>query len=164
MPTQYREAAESGAVTRAQLAVLLYWTVPSVRFAQNLSTPPIAIDIADVVGRDEMIRAIALGLYEVDNVTRRVGPHRSVTAPGLNRLIARLLVSRGAACARPFVSERDESTRTAAVLSGCRIPDAVMIAGDQALTASSSDATLRVRLGSTWMPGPIVVEKVIFLM
>ncbi|MEZ5191580.1 MAG: NlpC/P60 family protein [Nocardioides sp.] len=30
--------------------------------------------------------------------------------------------------------------------------------------ASSSDATLRVRLGSTWMPGPIVVEMVTFLM
>ena len=30
--------------------------------------------------------------------------------------------------------------------------------------ASSSSATLRVRFGSTWTPGPIVVETVIFLM
>jgi hypothetical protein len=35
---------------------------------------------------------------------------------------------------------------------------------DQAWTASSSDATFFTRLGSTWMPGPIVVETVIFLM
>ena len=37
-------------------------------------------------------------------------------------------------------------------------------AGDQAWAASSSDATFLTRLGSTWMPGPIVVETVIFLM
>ena len=30
--------------------------------------------------------------------------------------------------------------------------------------ASSSAATFLVRLGSTWTPGPIVVETVIFLM
>ena len=35
---------------------------------------------------------------------------------------------------------------------------------DQAWTASSSEATFLTRLGSTWMPGPIVVETVIFLM
>jgi len=34
----------------------------------------------------------------------------------------------------------------------------------QAWTASSSAATFLTRLGSTWMPGPIVVETVIFLM
>ncbi len=34
----------------------------------------------------------------------------------------------------------------------------------QALGASSSTATFFTRLGSTWMPGPIVVETVIFLM
>ena len=35
---------------------------------------------------------------------------------------------------------------------------------DQAWVASSSDATFFTRLGSTWMPGPIVVETVTFLM
>ncbi|MFZ2490848.1 MAG: tetratricopeptide repeat protein, partial [Thermoanaerobaculia bacterium] len=102
MPPQYREAAESTAVTRAQLSVLLYWTVPSVRFAQNLPSPPIAIDIAETPGREEIIRAIALGLYEVDGITRRVNPHRAVTASSLNRVIARLLLTRGAPCARPY--------------------------------------------------------------
>jgi len=34
----------------------------------------------------------------------------------------------------------------------------------QAWAFSSSAATLRVRLGSTWMPGPMVVETVTFLM
>ena len=43
----------------------------SIRFAQNVPTPPIAIDIADIPGRDEVIRAMALGIYPVDPVTRR---------------------------------------------------------------------------------------------
>ena len=41
---------------------------------------------------------------------------------------------------------------------------AVLAAGTQAWAASSSEATFLMRLGSTWMPGPIVVETVIFLM
>ena len=71
MPAHYRAAADSLAVTRSDFAVLLYWTVPSVRFAQNLGTPQIAVDIEDVAGREEIIRALALGLYDVDPVTRR---------------------------------------------------------------------------------------------
>ena len=34
----------------------------------------------------------------------------------------------------------------------------------EAATASSSTATFLTRLGSTWMPGPMVVETVTFLM
>ena len=50
MPSHFRAALDSTALTRADLAVLLYWTVPSIRFAQNLGTPPIAVDIEDVAG------------------------------------------------------------------------------------------------------------------
>ena len=100
LPQHYRTALESEAITRADLAVLIYWKLSSVRFAQNLPTPPIAIDIADAPGREEIIRAIAIGLYEVDPVTRRVAPFRPVTAATLARQAARLLLLRGAACAR----------------------------------------------------------------
>ena len=100
MPAHYRQALESPAITRADLAVLLYWTVPSIRFARNLGSPPIAVDIEDVAGRDEMIRAIAIGLFDVDPVTRRVGPFRTVTAERLSRHLTRVLQLRGAACAR----------------------------------------------------------------
>ena len=65
-----------------------------------LPSPPIAIDIADVPGRDEIIRAIQLGLYEVDSVTRRVSPFRPITTASLARHAARLLALRGAPCAR----------------------------------------------------------------
>lgn len=113
MPSHFRAALESQAITRAELAVLLYWKVPSVRFAQNVGTPPIAIDVAEVAGREEVIRAIALGLFEVDPVTRRVGPHRQVSAERLSRFLTRVLQIRGAACARSIPADR--------VLSACGV-------------------------------------------
>ena len=129
MPSHYRAALESVAVTRAELAVLLYWTVPSVRFAQNLGTPQIAVDIQDVPGREEIIRSIALGLYDVDPVTRRVGPYRNVTAARLASHLARVLALRGAACARGIPSDR--------VLTACGVEDP--------LAAFPSDATVSGR-------------------
>jgi tetratricopeptide (TPR) repeat protein len=115
MPSHFRTAMESTALTRAELATLLYWTVPSIRFAQNLGAPPIAVDIEDVQGRDEMIRAIALGLYDVDPVTRRVGPFRQITASRLSALLARVLLIRGATCARGLTHDR--------VLAACGVTD-----------------------------------------
>ncbi|HEX9982291.1 MAG TPA: tetratricopeptide repeat protein [Thermoanaerobaculia bacterium] len=115
MPPQFRRALESDAATRADFAVLLYWKVNSVRFAQNLRTPPIAIDVGDVAGREEIIRAMAIGLYDVDPVTRRVGPGRQITATALGRLAARVLTLRGATCAQ----------NTTDVLTACKIPTVV---------------------------------------
>lgn len=127
MPSHFRAALDSAAITRSELATLLYWTVPSVRFAQNLGTPPIAVDIEDVQGREEMIRAIALGLYDVDPVTRRVSPFRQVSASRLSALLARVLVTRGASCARGVVQDR--------VLAACGVSDPLA-------TASAPDATV----------------------
>jgi tetratricopeptide (TPR) repeat protein len=115
MPSHYRAAMESSALTRAELAVLLYWTVPSIRFAQNLGVPPIAVDVQDVSGREEIIRAIAMGLYEVDPVTRRVSPYRTVSASRFSAHLARVLVLRGAACARGVAQDK--------VLSACGVED-----------------------------------------
>jgi tetratricopeptide (TPR) repeat protein len=105
MPPHYNGAVESAELTRAQLATLLYWSVPVVRFAQHLPSPPIAIDIGDVEGREEIIRAISIGLFEVDPVTRRVSPWRPVTAGRLSTHLARVLLLRGAPCARGATQE-----------------------------------------------------------
>ena len=130
MPPRYRAARESVALTRAELAVLVYWHVESVRFARNLSSPPIAVDVADVSGRDELIRAIAVGLYEVDPVTRRVSPFRPVTAASLTRLAARLLTVRGAACARlPY--EPNETLRAQRIVGACGVTDALATIGPE---------------------------------
>lgn len=122
MPPQYTRALAAESITRADLAVLMYWEMNSVRFAQNLASPPIAVDLADLPGREEMIRAIAIGLYDVDPVTRRVSPTRPVTAGGLARLSARLLSQRGATCAR-IAPEPGETNRSARILAACGVVD-----------------------------------------
>ncbi|HEX6097917.1 MAG TPA: tetratricopeptide repeat protein [Thermoanaerobaculia bacterium] len=133
MPGHYRTAADSLAVTRSDFAVLLYWTVPSVRFAQNLGTPQIAVDIESVPGREEIIRALALGLYDVDPVTRRVGPYRTLTASRVSALLARVLVLRGAQCARGATS----------VLGACGVSDPLAkYAPDAAVSGADVRAAL----------------------
>ena len=128
MPPQYQRAVATDALTRADFAVLLYWLVPSVRFAQNVGTPPIAIDLADVPGREEIVRAIALGVLQVDSVTRRVGPATQVSEAMLERLVARVLLVRGASCARGVPGD--------SILSACGItppatpPDALVTGHD----------------------------------
>lgn len=123
MPSQFRRAIESEAVTRGDLAVLMYWKVASVRFAANLAAPPIAVDVSETPGRDEIIRAIALGIYQVDPVTRRVNPFGAVNAGALSRTAARLLALRGASCARGAGNDPQR------VLAACAIVDPTLGAG-----------------------------------
>ncbi len=134
MPPQYQAAIESPAINRADFAVLLYWKVASVRFAQNLATPPIAIDIADIAGREEIIRAIAIGLYDVDPVTRRVAAARPVTAASASRLATRLLMLRSAACARGLSSDQ--------VLSACKIADPAAVPADEPVSGRAAVALM----------------------
>jgi tetratricopeptide (TPR) repeat protein len=123
MPPQFRRAIESEAITRGDLAVLMYWKVASVRFASNIAAPPIAIDIGETPGRDEIVRAMALGIYSVDPVTRRVGPYTPVNAGALTRIAARLLALRGAACTRGAGIDPQR------VLASCAIVDPALGAG-----------------------------------
>jgi len=116
MPTQFRKAIESEAATRADLAVLLYWKLASVRFAQNVGTPPIAVDVENATGREEIVRAIALGILQVDPVTRRLGPNAPVSAAALTRYAARVLVSRGATCAHG-------TTDAHSLVAACNVSD-----------------------------------------
>lgn len=128
MPPQFRAALESEAITRADFSVLLYWKVSGVRFAQNLAAPQIAIDVAEVPGRDELIRAIALGVFTVDPVTRRVDPYRPVTAATFTRMVARVLTARGAQCARGVPSDPSELLRAQRILAACGISDPIFSA------------------------------------
>jgi tetratricopeptide (TPR) repeat protein len=123
MPPQFRRAIESEAITRADLAVLMYWKVASVRFASNMAAPPIAIDIGETPDRDEIVRAMALGIYQVDPVTRRVGPYTPVNAGALTRIAARMLTMRGAACTRGAGNDPQK------LLAACAIVDPALGAG-----------------------------------
>lgn len=106
LPPQVLAAMQSPAITRGDLAVLMYWRIASIRFAQNVPPPPIAIDIPDTPGRDELIRTIALGIFPVDPVTRRVVPEAEVDDNALARTMTRVLALRGASCARGMPNDQ----------------------------------------------------------
>lgn len=135
MPPQFRRAIESESITRGDLAVLMYWKVASVRFASNMAAPPIATDIGETPGRDEIVRAMALGIYQVDQVTRRVGPYSPVNAGALTRITARVLTLRGASCARGAGNDPQK------ILAACAIVDPALGAG------AESPVTGRVAAG-----------------
>ncbi|MDQ6802422.1 MAG: tetratricopeptide repeat protein [Acidobacteriota bacterium] len=132
MPPQFLRAMDAPAITRADLAVLMYWKIASIRFAQNVPAPPIAIDISETPGRDEIIRAIALGIFQIDPVTRRVNPDADITEAGLARVAARVLALRGAACARQVSGQE-------AILTACGI---TLVAGDLPVSGRAASAVL----------------------
>jgi tetratricopeptide (TPR) repeat protein len=131
MPPQVLRAMEAEAITRADLAVLMYWKIASIRFAQNVPTPPIVVDISETPGRDEIIRAIALGIYQMDPVTRRINPDTEVNGAALARIAARVLTLRGASCARGVPSD--------AILSTCGIS---LIADELPVSGGTATAVL----------------------
>lgn len=75
LPTQVRDIAELGELTRADLASLVYWLFPSVRFAP-LENPPIAADILDHPYRQEILKVAAQDVMEVDETVHRFFPER----------------------------------------------------------------------------------------
>lgn len=139
MPPQIVAAVNAQTITRADLAVLAYWNIASIRFAQSVPTPPIAIDITDGGGRDEMIRAIALGILPVDPITRRAYPEQVVTGSALARIAARILTLRGASCALQVSAAAGPD----AVLGACGLaaPD-TGAAADEPVTGQTAAALL----------------------
>jgi tetratricopeptide (TPR) repeat protein len=122
LPVQYRKAAESSAIDRGDLAVLIYWNVPAVRFATRVGAPPIAVDIAQVPGREELVRGLALGLFSVDPVTREVNPYATIGRASLARVLARVIALRGTpACGASAAGEPTELRRAEALLAACGV-------------------------------------------
>lgn len=135
MPPQYRRARETESITRADFAVLLYWKVASVRFAQNVGTPPIAIDVSETPGREELVRALSLGVFSVDPVTRRVGALAPVNAGALARLAARVLTLRGASCTRPPAADASKTLTACGVTDpSAGVPPETPVSGQTAST------------------------------
>lgn len=98
LPPRYHNAMASAALTRADLAVLAYWHVSAVRFA-TINAPPIAVDIAGVSGRDEIVKALGLGLFTIDPATRTFGPDATVTPRAFTNFLLRVMRLGPPACA-----------------------------------------------------------------
>lgn len=101
LPAAVRKAVERGRLDRADLAMLLYWLVPEVRYAQ-VSNPPIAADILDHPRREEIVRVLNLGLMTLDENLHRFGPHDPVTRLSTLRALLELMrfVAPTTACVR----------------------------------------------------------------
>jgi tetratricopeptide (TPR) repeat protein len=122
MPPQYRKALETGAINRADLAVLIYWKVSAVRFATNVGQPPIAVDLSSVPGREELIRSLALGFFSVDPITRTVDPYRTVSPQSFTRVVHRVLTLRGVpSCASAVPQDQSDTAKMQQTLEACGI-------------------------------------------
>lgn len=97
LPEAARRAAESTRLTRAQLAALLWWTLPEFRDALVPPGVEIAVDVVDRQDRGVLVRAIGLGFFAVSPETHRVGAEGAVSriemAAALRRVA--LLAGRG---------------------------------------------------------------------
>ncbi|MHB9001240.1 MAG: tetratricopeptide repeat protein [Thermoanaerobaculia bacterium] len=140
LPPRFQQAAASDALTRAELAVLIYWKVAAVRFARDIAEPPIAVDIADVSGRDELIRAAALSFFNVDPVTREIDPGRVVTRAAFIRIATRILTMRGVpSCAAGIAA--DHPQRLEAMLAACGV-NVEDLSADQPISGATASKFL----------------------
>ncbi len=97
LPQAARLAAESARLTRAQLATLLWWTVPEFRDAVVPPGAEIAVDVIDRSDRGPLATAIGLGFFAVSAETHRVGADWSVSRGEIAAALRRvaLLAGRG---------------------------------------------------------------------
>ncbi len=90
LPPVVRELGRKVELERADLAALLYWLVPQVRYSQVID-PPIATDILDHPQRDEILRVVDLGLMRVDETLHRFDPGATATRRMAFTALLRLL-------------------------------------------------------------------------
>ena len=82
LPRDVQEVAAKGELDKSDLAVLLYWMVPNVRYGRS-DTGRIATDILDHPQQEEIVRVVNLGLLDVDQTLHRfspAAPARRITA------------------------------------------------------------------------------------
>jgi len=88
-PQVVQDAYASPLLTRAQLAVLLWWVVPETRNI-DAGPPPIAADVVGRPDKERVVHALSLGLWMVDPVTHRAEPDRPLTVSSTRRMLRRL--------------------------------------------------------------------------
>jgi hypothetical protein len=96
LPQAVRDIGARPDLTRADLAVLLFWLVPQVRYAKP-SEGRIATDVLDHPQRDEIVRVVNLGLLDLDETLHRFSPGAPARRAAALRAMERLLQRFGAA-------------------------------------------------------------------
>ncbi|MHB8797568.1 MAG: tetratricopeptide repeat protein [Thermoanaerobaculia bacterium] len=97
LPEAARAGAESARLTRAQLASLLWWTVPEFREALVPPGTEIAVDVVGRPDQGPLVKAIGLGILDVSPETHRVGTETAVSRVELAAALRQvaLLAGRG---------------------------------------------------------------------
>ncbi len=94
LPQKVRDVAARPELTRADLATLLYWLIPQVRYARP-SGGRIATDVLDHPQRDEIVRVVNLGLIDLDETLHRFSPSAPARRGTALRALGRVLQSFG---------------------------------------------------------------------
>lgn len=120
LPELSQKAVLSPRVTRAQFAVLLSAFVPEVRDSPVPPLAEIAVDAVDRADRAQLLRAVALGFFDISRDSHRIGAeafvHRSEMPALLKRLHA--VVAAGSLRVRTPACLKGENP---AALSDCGI-------------------------------------------
>lgn len=95
-PEQVRGLREKVVLTRAEFAVLLYWTVPQIRTARP-GAAQIASDIVDHPSREAIARVANLGLMTIDETMHRFSPDAGLRRSDAVEALLRLLAKSGKA-------------------------------------------------------------------
>jgi hypothetical protein len=99
LPAHVQELATRSELTRADLAVLLYWLIPNVRYGRP-SAGRIATDVLEHPRQEEIVRVVNLGLMDVDSILHRFSPgapaRRSTALRSLGLVLSRF--GQGVAC------------------------------------------------------------------
>lgn len=90
LPQRVQDVAAKTELERGDLAVLLYWVFPNVRYAESRRAR-IAADILDDPRREEIARVINLRLMQVDETLHRFEPSRTLTRLELFRSLLLVL-------------------------------------------------------------------------
>ena len=99
-PDAERQAARARRLTRAGAATLVWWMFPEVREAR-ITSGVVATDLLDRRDSRAMMRAVSLGLLDVDPDTHRARPDAPLTRAAAARLLVRLGASLGSPRTRP---------------------------------------------------------------
>ncbi len=130
LPKQVQEVAAKPSLDKADLAVLLYWLVPNVRYGRPTSGR-IATDVLEHRHQEEIVRVVNLGLMEVDSTLHRFSPSATVRRGTVLRSLLLALARFGGklscqpaqggncdAAARCGVLAEGEECRTGSSISG----------------------------------------------
>ena len=87
-PEAERRAARARRITRSQAADLVWWMFPEVREAR--ATGAVANDVLDRRDTSALVRAVSLGLLDVDSDTHRARPDAPLTRTAAAQMMLRL--------------------------------------------------------------------------